>query len=135
MSQATRALVTFLVAASLTGLGGLAGCGGDPIPAERPRTARATSGERPARAGKPAKRGQGEAARRAQEEHAASGEQDLKAGGKKWGGWKYQGPADDCFYVVKRRCFVELDDACAAARCGKRECVTRGAGPASVVCE
>lgn len=55
--------------------------------------------------------------------------------GKKWGGWRYQGRRDDCFFLVKRRCFDKRADACAAARCGTRQCVVEGGGPATVRCE
>ncbi len=55
--------------------------------------------------------------------------------GKKWGGWRYQGARDDCYYRVKRRCFTRRADACAAARCGKKQCTLEGAGPAIVTCQ
>ncbi len=109
-----------------------AACGGDPLPAAGPARSRtATAGA----ASKPAAPGKGEAARRARAEHRTAEPDDVPSKGKKWGGWKYQGPADDCFYLVKRKCFTALDDACDAARCGKKTCVPEGAGPASVRCE
>lgn len=55
--------------------------------------------------------------------------------GKKWGGWRYQGTRDDCFYRYKRRCFTKRADACAAARCGKKQCTLDGAGPVIVTCQ
>jgi hypothetical protein len=55
--------------------------------------------------------------------------------GKKWGGWRYQGARDDCYYRFKRRCFTKRADACAAARCGKKQCTLDGAGPAIVTCQ
>jgi hypothetical protein len=57
------------------------------------------------------------------------------AKGKKWGGWRYQGARDDCFFRFKRRCFTKRADACAAARCGKKQCVIEGGGPAIVSCQ
>ena len=56
------------------------------------------------------------AAERARTEHAASGEDDPSDQGKKWGGWRYRGSRDECFYVVGRSCFKDLDDACKAAK-------------------
>lgn len=57
------------------------------------------------------------------------------AKGKKWGGWRYQGSRDDCFYRHKRRCFTKRADACAAAKCGKKQCVLEGGGPVIVTCQ
>ena len=62
----------------------------------------------------------------------AAGERDPAAG--KWGGWRYTGDRNDCFFVVGRRCFKSEAAACAAARCGKRACETTGGGPAAVAC-
>jgi len=64
-------------------------------------------------------------------EAAAAGEP--RSGGK-WGGWRYTGDREDCFFVVGRRCFKTEAAACAAARCGKRACETTGAGPAAIAC-
>src|SRR5207302_6484757 len=30
---------------------------------------------------------------------------EVDAPNSKWGGWRYQGDRDDCFYVVGRKCF------------------------------
>ena len=73
------------------------------------------------------------AAERAAAERAASDEEPVERGDKSWGGWRYQGARDDCFFVVERKCFVTLADACAAAAC-KAGCETSGAGPATVTC-
>jgi len=54
--------------------------------------------------------------------------------GKAWGGWRYAGSRDDCFFVVKRRCFASEDAACKAADCGDRRCVGDGGGPVTVRC-
>ena len=64
-------------------------------------------------------------------EAEAKGEAD--AGGK-WGGWRYTGERDTCFFVVGRRCFKTEAAACAAARCGKAKCAVEGGGPATVSC-
>jgi hypothetical protein len=65
-------------------------------------------------------------------EAEANGETD--ANGGKWGGWRYTGDRNDCFFVVGRRCFKSEAAACTAARCGKRKCETTGGGPAAVAC-
>ena len=56
--------------------------------------------------------------------------------GQKWGGWKYQGDRDTCFYRVGRKCYSKKDKACAAAGCkAPKACELEGAGPAMVVCK
>ena len=65
-------------------------------------------------------------------EAAAAGETTASAG--KWGGWRYTGDRNQCFFVVGRRCFKTEASACAAARCGARKCETTGGGPATVAC-
>lgn len=64
----------------------------------------------------------------------AEAEGTLDKPGGKWGGWRYTGDRDDCFFVVGRRCFKTEAAACTAARCGKRKCATSGGGPATVAC-
>jgi hypothetical protein len=66
------------------------------------------------------------------QEAEAKGETDTTGG--KWGGWRYTGDRNECFFVVGRRCFKTEAAACAAARCGKKKCETTGGGPASVAC-
>ena len=57
-------------------------------------------------------------------------------GGGKWGGWRYQGERDDCFFVVGRKCFKSEKSACSAARCKTpAACKITGGGPASVSCD
>lgn len=75
------------------------------------------------------------AAARAKAEKADANEEKVDGAGKKWGGWRYQGRRDDCFFLVGRKCFDSRDDACTAARCGKKKCVVSGGGPATVRCE
>ena len=56
--------------------------------------------------------------------------------GKKWGGWRWKGKRDNCFYVHKNRCFDSKEKACKAARCKKNAtCVTDKSAPAKVSCE
>ena len=74
------------------------------------------------------------AAERAAAERATSTEEPVADDGKSWGGWRYQGARDDCFYVVERECYAKLDEACAATDC-KAGCTATGAGPATVLCK
>ena len=95
----------------------------------------------PAPKAKKSKKGAGEdetAAARARREAAEAGEDDVSSDGKSWGGWKYTGSRDDCFYVVGRKCFAEVADACRAAKCRSakaRDCRVSGGGPATVSCK
>lgn len=67
-------------------------------------------------------------------EARAKGE-DADNDGRKWGGWRYTGDRQDCFFVVGRKCFKTEQAACAAAKCGAgKRCATDGAGPATVSC-
>ena len=72
-------------------------------------------------------------AREKQRQDAEAAGEARQAGGK-WGGWRYTGDRNDCFFVVGRRCFKTEAAACTAARCGKRTCETTGGGPAAVAC-
>ncbi len=94
-----------------------AACGGAPLPDE-------PTGRAP-RSGK--KHGS-EAVREAEDPDAVA------RGGKKWGGWRYAGSRDECFYLVKRKCFATEAAACKAAKCGRGKCAVSGAGPATVKC-
>jgi hypothetical protein len=107
-----RACLPFALAISFSI--GLGACGGSPPPAgpKQPQTAAA----------------------RAKAERDPD-EDKVSDKGKKWGGWRYQGSRDNCFFMVKRRCFDKRADACTAARCGKKQCVVEGGGPATVRCE
>jgi hypothetical protein len=99
------------LAGALAGaLAGLApGCGGETPRSDEPTTAREK-----------------------QRREAARDEADAPAG--KWGGWRYTGERNECFFVVGRRCFKTEAAACAAAECGKRKCEVTGGGPATVSC-
>jgi hypothetical protein len=69
------------------------------------------------------------------QEARASGEDD-QAANKNWGKWRYSGDRGECFFQVKGRCFKTENKACQAARCKKpQQCVTTGAGPATVSCK
>jgi len=54
--------------------------------------------------------------------------------GKQWGGWRWRGKRDNCFFVFKNRCYSAKKRACAAAKCGARKCDHRGGGPAEIYC-
>ncbi len=74
------------------------------------------------------------AAARARLEAEEKGE--LPPKGKTWGGWRYQGDRNECFFAVGRKCFKTEPAACAAAKCGKGgKCVSTGAGPATISCK
>jgi hypothetical protein len=42
--------------------------------------------------------------------------------GKKWGGWRWKGKRDDCFYIHDNECFADKKAACRAAGCGESRC-------------
>ena len=65
------------------------------------------------------------------------GEDGVSAKGKEWGGWRWKGKRDDCFFVYDNRCYNDLDKACKKAGCAKKDkkCETSGGGPAEVSCE
>ncbi len=107
--------VARLAFALLLGLGLGAGCG---------ESTSATGARTPTTAGE-----------RARAEQAAGDDDQVSAKDKRWGGWRYQGRRDDCFFLVKRRCYDKRAEACAAARCGKKQCAIEGGGPATVRCE
>ncbi|MBK7197701.1 MAG: hypothetical protein IPH80_35085 [Myxococcales bacterium] len=99
----------------------VAACGGAPLPDE------------PVARGKKADKQVGkkhgsEAVREAEDPDAVA------RGGKKWGGWRYAGSRDECFYVVGRKCFATEAAACKAAGCGRGKCAVSGGGPANVKC-
>jgi len=75
------------------------------------------------------------AAARARAE-ANPGDSPPPRAGKRWGGWRYRGAREECFFVVGRACFPDLARACAAAACKPdQRCNSDGAGPATVRCE
>lgn len=55
--------------------------------------------------------------------------------GKKWGGWRWKGKRDDCFFKYKNRCFSKQADACKAAKCKKDACVMDKSAPAKISCK
>jgi hypothetical protein len=55
--------------------------------------------------------------------------------GKSWGGWRWKGKREDCFYVHRNQCYATLDAACTAAKCKKSDCTHDEGAPAKVSCE
>ncbi len=98
-------------------------CGCGPAPHAKPAQ---PEGDKPA---------SHEAADRARAEAKAHPEEEVSADGKHWGGWRYKGDRDDCFYVVGRRCFASEKLACAGAKCATGRCLLDGAGPVRVSCK
>ncbi|MBA3458712.1 MAG: hypothetical protein H0T46_02040 [Deltaproteobacteria bacterium] len=67
-------------------------------------------------------------------EAKASGEDDK--GSRSWGGWRYKGDRNSCFFQVSGKCFKTENAACQAARCAKpKKCNVTGGGPALVSCK
>jgi hypothetical protein len=105
----------------------LAACGGKPHRHRAPDHGDAVAdGDRPKTH---------DAAERAKAEAAANPDEPVSGQGKHWGGWRYEGTRDDCFFVVGRRCFDDEQRACAAAKCKSGECEIHGGGPATVTCK
>lgn len=55
--------------------------------------------------------------------------------GKSWGGWRWKGKRDDCFYVYDNKCFETKSGACSAAKCGGQACLVKTGAPSKVSCE
>jgi hypothetical protein len=55
--------------------------------------------------------------------------------GKSWGGWRWKGKRDDCFFVHRNRCFSRLNDACAHAKCPLAKCKHDNGAPATITCK
>lgn len=87
-------------------------CGGDPKRSDEPQTAK-------------------EKLRR---EARADG--DDAGGSKSWGGWRYKGERDRCFFIVGSKCFKTEAAACSVAKCkAPKKCRAEGAAPAQVSCK
>src|SRR5262249_18440087 len=41
---------------------------------------------------------------------------------KTWGGWRWKGKRQDCFFVYRNQCFDSKARACKAAGCGEENC-------------
>jgi hypothetical protein len=88
------------------------GCGGTQVDPDEPQTA----------------------AEKQRRDAEKKGEAD--ASGGKWGGWRYKGDRNDCFFVVGRTCYKTEKAACNAARCKTAAaCTSTGGGPVTVSCQ
>ena len=65
----------------------------------------------------------------------AAEEEEVPSEGKKWGGWRWKGKRNDCFFIYKNECFSSLKQACRRARCGDAECEHDDSAPAKVSCK
>ena len=54
---------------------------------------------------------------------------------KNWGGWRWKGKRQDCFFLYKNQCFDSRASACKAAGCGEDTCEHDDSAPAHVSCE
>ena len=54
--------------------------------------------------------------------------------GKKWGGWRWKGKRDNCFFVTNNRCFDNEKAACKAAKCGSKACLKKSGAPTKISC-
>jgi hypothetical protein len=55
--------------------------------------------------------------------------------GKSWGGWRWKGERDDCYFVHKNKCYDSKSRACEAAACGSASCVVQSGAPSKVSCD
>lgn len=55
--------------------------------------------------------------------------------GKQWGGWRYQGKREDCFFKLERQCFATKAEACKAAGCSGKSCQGDSSAPVNVSCK
>ena len=69
------------------------------------------------------------------ETEAAADEEPVSEEGKKWGGWRWKGKRNNCFFKVENSCFDSLEGACKAAKCKKSECEHDDGAPATVSCK
>lgn len=99
----------------------VAACGGAPLPPDEPRGSGRTTSRAKHKTGSEATREVADA-------------EPVARQGKHWGGWRYAGEREACYYVVGRQCFADKADACKAAGCKRDRCRERGAGPATVTC-
>jgi hypothetical protein len=78
--------------------------------------------------------GKGESTGPAGDDDAAEPEV-TPAEGKDWGGWRWEGKRDDCFFKVGNACFDSLEAACKKAGCKGDACQHDKSAPANVSCK
>jgi hypothetical protein len=66
---------------------------------------------------------------------AAADEEPVSEHGKKWGGWRWKGKRNDCFFLVDNACHDTFEGACKAAKCKESECLHDESAPAVVSCK
>ena len=59
---------------------------------------------------------------------------DVSEKGKSWGGWRWKGKRNDCFFKSDNQCFDSKKKACKAAGCSTSVCKTDDGAPAQVSC-
>jgi hypothetical protein len=62
-------------------------------------------------------------------------EEEVSSKGKKWGGWRWKGKRNDCFFIFKNECFSSMKKACRRAKCGDTKCEHDDSAPAKVACK
>lgn len=68
-------------------------------------------------------------------EPASTAEYEDDAEDKGYGGWRWRGRRQDCFFVYDNQCYAKLAAACEAAGCDADSCSYDGAAPANVTCD
>lgn len=66
---------------------------------------------------------------------SADDEGEVSSKGKKWGGWRWKGRRNDCFFLYENECFSSLEKACRRAKCDKDACEHDDSAPAKVRCK
>ena len=69
------------------------------------------------------------------EEEPEAKEKPVSDQGKRWGGWRWKGKRNDCFFLYENECYSSLEAACKQARCSEDDCVHDESAPAKVRCE
>lgn len=65
----------------------------------------------------------------------AGEDEQLSSEGKSWGGWRWKGKRNDCFFLYENECFSSMKKACRRAKCGDAGCEHDDSAPAKVSCK
>lgn len=68
-------------------------------------------------------------------DQAGDDDDEVSSKGKKWGGWRWKGKRNDCFFIYKNECFSTMKKACRRAKCGDSKCEHDDSAPAKVSCK
>lgn len=61
---------------------------------------------------------------------------EVSSKGKQWGGWRWEGDRDNCYFLVKNTCHPTEEAACKDAGCDEGKCkVDEEGAPAKVSCK